>query len=356
MSNLKNKLNNTRVNFSKNIVTSVIIPCAVLILAIVLGAVLGFNKGFDFNGGILVSVVADTADFSETTEYNEFKNNVDEILLDNGVNGSVYLREKEGTAYKDVLVVKIEYTGTSEEKAELSKEIEKDLIQKFYAETSANEIELRHLVSVSSFGASSNLWTVLSAILASIITVLAICVYIFFRSGLNTAVLALISGVVANMLTFALALITRVQISTFSLAIIPFVGILSALATFMFAKKAEKIVKSTDKFERKSNFVLANETVKSNLFGKLLVAITGCLIALVLGLLNITNPVIYFGLLTFEAVVAITYTSLFIIPAIFGLTFVRKFKKEKVKKQKADDNLKEEEVLKETDLDNLVSN
>lgn len=355
MNNLKNKIKNTKINFSGNFFRSIIIPCAVAVLAVIIGVACGFNKGFDFNGGLLVSVVAETADFSEASEYNEFKATIDDILSDNGVKGSIYLKEKDETTFNDVLVIKIAVEGSKEEIEKLAVLIKSDIVSEFYAETDAEEIELRHLVSVSEFGASYDVWNVLSAILIGLFVVLSICIYIYFRAGINAAMLTLAAGIAGNMFTFALAVITRVELNAFSLAVIPFVGIISALSTFIFAKRAEKLAKS-DEFQRKSNFVLANEAVKKGLFSTLLIATASCLVALVFAMANIFNPVLGLGLLIFEAIVAICYVQLFIVPAIFGATFIRRFKKEKVKKQKETDSLKQEEVLKETDLDNLVSN
>ena len=51
------------------------------------------------------------------------------------------------------------------------------------------------------------------------------------------------------------------------------------------------------------------------------------------------------------------YSNLFVLPGLFSKTFVRKQRKAKKQKQiKNDKKLTEEEVMKETDLDNLVSN
>ena len=89
---------------------------------------------------------------------------------------------------------------------------------------------------------------------------------------------------------------------------------------------------------------------------KLLIAAISALAIVLFSLTNITNNVLDFGLALLMSLVAIMYTYLFVCPPVFALTFVRKIKKERQKEKVEEAKLNEAEVLKETDLDNLVSN
>lgn len=355
MTSLKNKLTNTKANFSKNLINSIIIPVAIIVFALVIGIVFGFNKGLDFNGGIMLSVVADTQNLEDGKEYSEFKSNVDSVLAENKVGGTVYLLEKDSVTYKDVLVVKIAYNGNEEDANKLVESIKSGLISEFYSETSESEIEYRNLVNVSTFGPSVDSWVIVSSILATLITVLLISVYVGLRKGLITAVLSVISSVASNVLAFALLILTRVQLNAYTLAIIPFIAIMSIVSTYMFTRRASNLVK-TDKYERKPNSVLANDTVAKGLYSTLFISGVGLVCSLAFALVNILNPVIWFGLAIFAGILAVLYTSLYITPAIFALTYVRRVKREKTKKDKKSQELNETEILQETDLDNLVSN
>lgn len=355
MNKLQSKISNTKTNFSKNLILNAVVPAVIIVVALVIGIVFGFNKGLDYNGGVMVSIVADTQNLENSKEYSQFKSDVDSVLNENGVGGSVYLLEKDSTTYKDILVVKIAYNGNEEKTQELIEGIKTGLIAEFYSETSQNEIELRKLVQVTTFGSQVNSWTIISTILASLITVLLICVYVGFRNGLFTSVLTVLSSTISTALAFAVIMLSRIQINSVTIAVIPFVAILSALATFMFAKKAKQLSKN-DNYSKKQNYILANDAVKSNLFSTLLVSYILGIIALAFALVNICNPVIWFGLSLLAGIIAVVYTNLFVIPAIFALSFVRRVKKERVKQKNNQSSLNEEEILKETDLDNLVSN
>ena len=356
MSNtLKSKMQNTKINFSRNIITAIIVPAVALVLAFVFAILFGFHQGMDFKGGISLSVVSETLDLNLSKNFEEYKSKVDVILNNNGVTGSVYLVETESTNYNDVLVVKIDYTGNDSNK--IADSIKLGLSKTFYPTVSNDEIELRHLVTASTFGPSVDAWQIVSTILASLVATILLSAYILIRNGVHSGVLAFLSAIISSVLSWSLILITRVPVNSESLAVVPFVCVLACLFTFLFTKNAKTILSTTNKFSSKSNYELANETIKSKLPSTITIVIGMCLISLLIALANINNPVLYFGLCLLEAVVAVMYTSLFVIPAIFGLTYVRKIKKEKVKKEdKKDQKLEESEILKETDLDNLVSN
>lgn len=352
---IKNKIKNCKFNFSKNIITSLFVPALAVVLALVLGIIVGFNQGMDFKGGIYVSVLSENKNLEVAEEYNQFKTDVDTVLEANGVSGSIYIVETESTTYSNVLVVKINYTA-DDAKSKVTA-IENGLKNTFFEGVSDGEIENRNLLSVSTFGSNVSGLDILSTILASLIATLAICIYIFARSGLFSAVLSFLSAFVSNALAWALILFSRVPVNKETLAVVSVVSIVSTIVTFLFTRKAKVLLASTSEYERKSNFELANNAVKSILYPTMLIGAFALIALIVFGALNISVPVLYFSLALICATVSIVYTNLFIIPAIFGLAYVRKVKKQKEKK-KAEETTKltEQEVMAETDLDNLVSN
>lgn len=354
MNSLKNKIQNTKINFSKNLIFSLVIPAIVLVFALVLGIVFGFNKGLDFNGGLMVNIVAENYNLEDGKQYNEFITKVNSILKANRVSSAVCLIEKDSQTQEDILVVKIAYNGSEEKQEALVEALKSDLISEFFASATENEIERRNLVEISMFGSSVSSWVIVSSILASLITAILICIYVGFRNDLFTSVLCMISSIVSNVLAFALIVVSRIQTNAYTVSLIPFITIISSLITYLFCKNAKELSKS-DKYERKQNNVLANDTIKNSLFSFCLIGVIGLISTLAFALINVCNPVLWLGLSLFVAIIAICHANLFIIPSIFALTYVRRVKKEKVKKQETQ-KLNESEVLKETDLDNLVSN
>ena len=328
MNKLKNKLSNTNFNFAKNIYTSIVVPAVILVVALVFAFVFGFNKGMDFNGGIIVSVVTDEYNLEVSEEYGVFKGKVDKILQDNGVSGSVYLTEKHTTYQDDILVVKINYTGENTES--IVSGIKEDLIAKFY---SGEEllVEQNHLVDVSTFGSSVDSWKIIASILATLIAVIAICVYVGFRTlSMHAPVMAFVSAVCASILAMSLVMLARIQISIYSLAVIPMVAIISMIGTFIYANKIKEHLKIGD-YERKSNSILVNDTVKSGLHITTYLSVLASIVALVFTFANVISIVSHLGLTILVAVVSIAYNYVFVMPAIYALTYVRKVKKEKLK-------------------------
>lgn len=352
MNNLKTK---KATPCSKNIITSIIAPALVFVVALIVGFFAGFSKGLDFKGGVLVSINAQSYNLTDEKEYATFKNKVDLVLNENNVEGYIYSVEKDSITYDDVLVVKIDVSSYKGNKTALVETLKNDIISEFYSDVELNQIELRNLVSVSTFKDVVDMWSLISTILASLVALLLVCIYVGFRVDFHTSILCLLSAPIAIALSFSLIMLTRVKLYQTVLSVIPMITILASILTFVFAKKTNKLLKS-GAYVRKSNYVLADdavETFKNGLIKFAIILLAG--LALV-GILNIANPVLFFALSIIEALIATVYTVLFIIPALFGLTFVRKVKREKVKKEQKEDKLVEADVLKETDLDNLVSN
>lgn len=353
MNKLKNKLKNINFNFAKNIYTSIVVPALILVVALVIGLCFGFNKGMDFNGGIIVSVVTDEYNLEIAEDYGTFKGKVDKILQDNGVSGSVYLTEKHSEYQDDILIVKINYTGENAES--IVDGIKKGLIDKFYAGEEVL-VEQNNLVQVSTFGSSVDNWKIIASILATLVAVIAICVYVGLRTlSMHTPVMAFISALGSSLFATSLVILTRIQVNIFSLAIIPMVAIISMLCAFIYANKTKEILKVGD-YERKSNAKLANDSVKSSLHITAYLTIVACIVSLIFTFANVASIVSHLGLMLLVSVIAVAYNYVFVLPAIYALTYVRKVKKEKVKKEHKSEKLEESEVLKETDLDNLVSN
>lgn len=350
------KQSNKQINFSKNIVLSVIVPVLIALLALVMYFAFGINKGMDFKGGVIASVVAEGVNLEDGKQYQTFKDAVDVILNENGAHGYIYMTEKDSSTYEDILVVKIDISASGSETNKIVNAIKSDLIAEFYSGVTQDEIELRNLVNVSTFGQSANFGSLVAVALATLVALIAVCVYLGFRSDIHTAMYAILAGGISNILTIALIIITRVKMNLVDFTVVPVVAILSAVLTFTFVKKAKETLKTSERYERKNNFVLANDVISSNICK--LTKIFGAVIAglVLIALVNISNPVFFFAISILEGALATLYTTLFIIPAIFGITYVRRIKKEKSKKVTAEQKLSETEVLKETDLDKLTSN
>ena len=351
-------------NFSKNFFNALITPIVVIVLAIVLMFTVGFNRDMDYTGGVYLSVVAvsqttgEKLDLSKTEDYNSFKQEVDEVLVDNKVKGKVYTVEVNDMQ-ESVLVVKFAFNGNETEKQALIESIKSGLVTKFYSTTPSEDVENNHLVIVEPFGNAIRLKSneYLTTILATLICAIAICVYIAIRMGLNAGILSLCAGLFNNVFAMALICIARVQLTYATIIVFPFVTIISILASYVYLKKTKDLLNNTNNYDRKNNFELADDAVKQTIGKQLLLAGISGLSMLLLGIFNICNSVLFLSLALFTCIACMLYTNLLLLPGLFARTYVRKVKKNKQKiEKKQEDTLTEEQIMKETDLDNLVSN
>lgn len=321
--NIKQKIQNSKVNFSGNLFKSLLLPIFIGIVALVLTLTVNFNRGMDFKGGIIVSFNAgQEVNLENKSVYNEYRDEIESILNENGVSGAVYSIEDTS------IIVKINYKGNKANA--LIKEIKTDLIAQYYSDVDAEEIENRHLVNVNVFGSSITLKVILKTFLATLIGVLVICVYMGFRFGLHSAIMSLLSSIGSMLLTGALIMITRLPLNAESLVVIPFVSLLSMVMSFIYTRKVQSIAKSTADIKNVSNVSLCNDGVKKVLYGTLLISTIIALSIIVIGALNMSNAIAFLSLMLFEAILASLYVNTFVIPPIFAKTYVRKIKKEKV--------------------------
>lgn len=351
---IKDKINNYK--FSKNLYKALIAPIMVFVLAIIFAFTIGFNKSIDFTGGMMVSVVAGTdVKLDDKTTYNEFKTTVDNVLNSNDVIGQIYSVEvNELQEY--TLVVKFAYSGSDVQKENLATHIKEDLIQEFYASTSVEDIENNSLIIVAPFGSSVDSSIVLTTILATVIASIIMCAYIAIRMGLNAGVLSLVNALLNNIFAFALIMVARVPLTYVTFIAIPFVTIVSIVSSFIYFKKTKDLLQSTDNYSKKSNFVLADDAVKQTFDKQVVLAGISAICLLLIGFANLFNTVLFISLSLFTCVASVLYTNILVLPGLFARTYVRKFKKVKQKEAVKEDKLTEEQIMKETDLDNLVSN
>lgn len=352
---INDKINNCK--FSNNLFKALIAPIMVLVLAIVFAFTIGFNKSIDFTGGMMVSVVAGTdVKLDEKTTYNEFKTTVDNVLKSNNVKGQIYSVEvNELQEY--TLVVKFAYSGNDEQKENLIVHLKEDLIQEFYASTSIEDIENNSLIIVAPFGSSVDSSVLLTTILATIIATIIMCAYIAIRMGMNAGILSLVNAILNNIFAFALIMVARVPLTYVTFIAIPFVTIVSIVSSFIYFKKTKDLLFSTENYTKKSNFVLADDAVKQTFDKQVMLAGISAICLLLIGFANLFNTVLFVAISLFTCVATVLYTNILVLPGLFARTYVRKAKKEKQNEAvKKEDKLTEEQVMNETDLDNLVSN
>lgn len=331
MNKLRNKIENSKINFASKFFKGILISTLIVVIALVFGLCFGPNKTLDYKGGIIVSVVADTqTNLNEKDEYKAFKKELDEVLNENNINGKVYTVEiNEQEEY--TLVVKAENNFKKSELSEKLLEVKNEIVLKFGL--NAEDVENNNLVIVDTFGSSvpSKLW--LSIALSTLIAIVIGAIYIFTRAGLFAGVTSVIYSLFNIVIYSAITIATRVPMSYASIYIFPAIAILSLITSFLFAKKVSVLLKESEKYEKESNDVLVNDAIKSNLYPQVVYSLGLCIFALVIGLANITNSVLFLALELFIAVATVFLTNLFILPGFYAKNYVRKVKKNRQKEQ-----------------------
>lgn len=358
MSNIKANKSNKTFNFSKNFFKSLIAPIVAVILAVVFAFTFGFNKSMDYNGGIVASIVFGVdVNLEDSNTYNLYKQNVDGILETHGISGDVYSVEVNDKQ-EYTLVVKFAYNGSEEDQKELITNLKADLKQEFYSEMSDDDLKKNNYVLVEAFGSVVDNNLVLYTALSTLVCALVMCVYIALRNGINAGVLSFLLAILSNVLTISLIMVTRVPLTYATIAVVPFVTIISVIASIVYIKKAKNLLANSQSYDKKDNHVLANDTANESLRSQVILASVVAVALVCIGLTNIFNSVLYLSISFLVAVASVLYTTVLLLPWLFAKTFVRKVKKTKTTKEtnKTERKLTEDEVMQETDLDNLVSN
>lgn len=346
-------------NFSKNLYKALILPITIIILAVLMFFFVGFNKGIELKGGIIASVnVGIENDLSNKKTYSDIKKQVDDIIEENDSVGKIYTIEINDLE-ENVLVVKMEYKGKSREKS--ISDIKTQLIQKFYSTTSLEDIENKNLIEVSVFGSSLNKIDLLKTTLATFIALVLMAAYVIIRQGLNAGVNAFVSSGLNIITAVALMIILRIKVDTLSMLVVPFTAVISMFSAFVYRNKIKNMLNYSDKYEKLSNETLANDalekTAKIYLIMQISFSVAFILTAissLIVG--GISSSLAWLMLAFILSLAIINYNNFMCLPGVFARTYTRKVKKTKIKKEVKTEKLDEAEVLKETDLDNLVSN
>ena len=338
--NLKDKVKNTKYNFSKNFFYHLIAPCVAIVVGLVLLFCVNFNLGLDFKGGTLATVVCEQ-DLSESKNYNEVKKTINEIFKDNKVEIKLY-QKVETSYYGNGITVKFDRVSD-----EVKEQLKYDLINEFYP-TLTDENDLATFVKVDNFDKNVHADILLSTTLAVLVSLVAVFVYIFLRHGICAAFTSVIVTVL-NLLTLAgLLLITRVRVEMGVVAGFAFVTIFSLIYSMIFASRMSENLKK-EKYAKTPNQELANITVKDVLVKNCILTCVLLITTLLLGVVP-TQMVRSSSLPLMIGAFICFYSSLFIIPGLWSLTYIRNSKKSKQKNDKQEVVI--EEKLTEDDINN----
>lgn len=330
----KDKIKNTKYDFAKNLFYHLIAPAVIIIVGLIVALCANFNLGMDFNGGTVITVVSQE-DLTINKNYQNFKKDVDSVLKKNNVCGEVY-QMVNTSYYGDAITVKFE-GGTKE----LREQLRKDLISQFYS-TESNEDELAIKVKVDSFAKNVSREVILASAIALLSAIVVAFIYISSRYGISAGMISLVIALFDLVVLTGVLAITRVNLNLNILTSYAICMVMSILYSMFYFGKVKDNLK-LEIYAKTSNNELANISVKDSMKLNALFTAIMLIFTFFMGILP-TYQVRGMSLPILFGIFISLYSSMFITPGLWNLTYVRKDKSKK--KQ-------ETVVVEETNLESL---
>lgn len=342
---------NSKFDFYKHFWKFVIAPAVLIITAIVLLCTVGFNAGFDFTGGNQITICSNndlslkgegvsSYDLDKGEDYNEFIKKIDEALKENDLSSLSYQKtivtvEEVGVFSGDALIIRIQNASEneiSEFKNSLVKKLGYDKVTNI---TNADEAILSSKVSpyITQY--------ILNLVITALVSAIAILfVYLSIRLGIASA-MSIVFGLahdVLIMLCFALVFRFKVELTFLAGTIVLMMfSLINNIFLFNNISNNAKNGKFEDngKYYRSSNKDVANYSVKETLSKQTVFA---CIALLTISLVAIiaTTGVRAAVLPFLLGICSSVYSSIFILPVLWAISYVPS-KKKKVKEEKKKD-------------------
>ena len=329
-------------NFSvtKHKLIWLLIPVAIVLVGIILVSTIGFKLGIDFTGGTIVSVVPKDIDISVEQNYNDVKNDIEDVLKELGLKSSQFQ-----LAENDIgKTINVRFQDLKDADEETMNELINDslipaLYEKF--DMDMNDSKYDNFIQASDrIGATSSNELLLKALIAIVVSVVLILIYIAIRfevaSGLS-AIVALLSDV---LVTCSFVLMFRIQInSSFIAALITIIGYSINNTIIIFDRVRE--LRKMDEYKDAPNDVVANKAVKNSLVRSINTTTTTLIAIIALAVIGV-DAVREFVIPIIIGLVAGTFSSLFVAPNLWALMY-------RPKKAKKSDNSNTKSSKKKSD-------
>ena len=302
--------------FLKTGITTIII----LAISVLLLLAVGFNTGADFKGGSIISV--NCQNYTQIEAENKIRKVVQKY--DNATIYSVQYGEMYGD---DIVTVKIKFT-------EDAKDTTDKIVENLYSATAFdydknNVAESTYIIVTNNVdGPFSNI-VLTQALLASLVSLIAIAVYMIFRHGLANA-LSMVAGVMLDIaMLMSVILICRFEVTAYVGVAVFAITLISAILHLVMLTHLSKTAYDEDN-RKLTNREVANLTYNNN---KNSIFVLAGILAVAFLLVAIVTPAGISGMM-FAVVLAIALgliTTLYITPYLWALAFVRKQKQPKKK-------------------------
>lgn len=298
---------------------------SIVILAVALGVFLiaGVNKGYDYTGGTTIAV-----DIRSTSE-NDARTKVNDVLKTYNIATTSFSIGMDNTGDK---IITIKYQNKDEA---VNENVKKDLYSAF-GYSSTDELEKTYVSLTQNLEPAYTSKILLTTMIAILTLLVACAIYIGFRYGIASAVLIIVAGIIDAVTMLALLIITRIPFGVeIGYTLFAVTALSLIFNTFSLHALRNNALDINNK--KLSNKEIASLTFKTTnkqavLFGLVIVAIF-----VAFGLFTVGSGASFacFGIVL--GMIGVYISSQFITPNLWALTFVRKYREEKINKPKFDE-------------------
>ena len=337
---------NSNFNFCKHFWKFAIAPLVLIVTAMVLLCTVGFNAGFDFTGGYAVTVYSNNEsvfangksyDLDDGKSYNEFIDVINKALEKNELKASSLQKtyhEDYELYIKDGHAIIVRIQTTDEEKVNAFKGYLVEALE--YDE----DADAEKSIVVSTVSPTISQYTLNLVIVALISAIAVLFVYLLIRFGLAGA-MSVVFGLAHDVLAMlCFALVFRHPVETWFLAGVVVLMMFSFVNNIYMFNNISKNA-SNGKFEENGKYSRANNPEVANLsiketLSRQTVFVCVTLITLSLAAIVATGAVRRAIFPFLLGVCASIYANIFILPALWSISYVPP-KKKKVKEEKKKD-------------------
>ena len=366
------KIENSKFSYTKNLKYFIIAPLLIIVAGIVLLCTLGFNLGFDFTGGTSMtvftnfnnandSVVLDELEQSYNLEngdeYQAACEKIEKVLNSFGLSASSYqlatmtIASDEGYSYTfencDAILFKIQNADAADVESQ-NEEIKLALLKEFgYVSDDITAADLENVefsALVSNGGViepSTNFELTMRIMLAFVIAIVLVFLYVGFRFDFTTAFAVALALFHDVLITAAMMLICRIQISIAFFAALFMILCYSVYNTIIIFDRIKENLKLSKNLGKVDNHAVANKAVANTMMRTLITTIIALVLILFVIIIGV-NGVREFAFPMLVGILASFYSSVFLAPGLWAMVYrpskrkiARMAEKERLAKEKS---------------------
>ena len=366
------KIENSKFSYTKNLKYFIIAPLLIIVAGIVLLCTLGFNLGFDFTGGTSMtvftnfnnandSVVLDELEQSYNLEngdeYQAACEKIEKVLNSFGLSASSYqtatmtIASDEGYSYTfencDAILFKIQNADAADVESQ-NEEIKLALLKEFgYVSDDITAADLENVefsALVSNGGViepSTNFELTMRIMLAFVIAIVLVFLYVGFRFDFTTAFAVALALFHDVLITAAMMLICRIQISIAFFAALFMILCYSVYNTIIIFDRIKENLKLSKNLGKVDNHAVANKAVANTMMRTLITTIIALVLILFVIIIGV-DGVREFAFPMLVGILASFYSSVFLAPGLWAMVYrpskrkiARMAEKERLAKEKS---------------------